>query len=354
MHSGSGTLVRYAAALATLTRKPLRIFNIRKKRTKPGLRPQHLAALRACCALSSGRIEGDQVGSQEIKYWPGNEVEGGNFNWDIGTAGSATMLAFTLIPPALHAKTASHFTITGGLFQDFAPTAYHMQYVLLPAIRRMGANVGIEIIRPGYVPKGGGCLDVTVEPLSIGLKPYEVTERGKVLEIRGIALASHLKKERVSERMADRCREILAATGFKTNIEIRHDSSAVQRGAALALWAKTDKGCILGSDQAGKRGRRSESIAELVCKSLVEDLRSGATTDRHLADQLILFAALAVGTTEYSIPTLTEHVQSNLWLVKEILGVESRLDGNRLTIEGIGLKAEDGGQKTEDRGRKEQ
>lgn len=338
MHSGSGTLLRYASALATLTRKPLHIFNIRAKRDKPGLRPQHLMALRACCALSAGRIEGDQIGSQEIKYWPGNDIKGGSFHWDIGTAGSATMLAFTLIPPALYAETACHFAITGGLFQDFAPTAYHMQYVLIPTVRRMGANVGIEVIRPGYVPKGGGCLHVTVKPLSIALKPYRIAEQGKILEISGIALASHLKRERVSERMADRCRKILAGNGFQANIEIRHDSSAIQRGAALTLWARTDRGCILGSDQAGKRGRRSESIAEFVCKTLIEDLQSNAATDRYLADQLILFAALGDGTTKYSIPTFTEHVQSNLWLVKEILDVESRLDGNRLAIDGTGLR----------------
>jgi len=338
MHSGSGTLLRCASALATVTRKPLHIFNIRAKRDKPGLRPQHLMALRACSVLSSGRLEGDQVGSQEIRYWPGKNIKGGNFQWDIGTAGSATMLAFTLISPALYAETASRFTITGGLFQDFAPTAFHMGEVLLPVLRRMGADVGLEVIRPGYVPKGGGCLRMSVKPLPTAIKPLKITERGNVLEIRGIALASHLKKEKVSERMADRCREILMKRGYQAQIALQYDSSAVQKGAALALWAKTDTGCILGSDQAGKRGRRSEAIAEFVCRSLLEDLKSGATTDRHLADQLILFAALAQGTTEYSIPMLTEHVESNLWLVQEMLSVDSQLDENRLSIDGTGFR----------------
>ncbi len=338
MHSGSGTLLRYASALATVTSKPLHIFNIRAKRDKPGLRPQHLMALRACTALSSGRLEGDQVGSQEIHYWPGKYIKGGNFQWDIGTAGSATMLAFTLVSPALFAETASRFTITGGLFQDFAPTAFHMREVLLPVLRMMGADVGFEVIRPGYVPKGGGCLRMSVKPLPTAIKPLKRIRQGNVLEIRGIALASHLKKEKVSERMAERCREILAGDGLEVQIEIQQDSSAVQRGAALSLWAKTDKGCILGSDQVGKRGRRSEAIAEFVCRTLREDLHSGATTDRHLADQLILFAALAAGKTEYSIPVLTEHVESNLWLVKEMLSVDSQLDENRLSIDGTGFR----------------
>ena len=242
MHSGSGTLLRCASALATVTSKPLHIYNIRAKRDKPGLRPQHLMALRACSVLSSGRLEGDQVGSQEIHYWPGKNIKGGNFQWDIGTAGSATMLAFTLISPALYAETASRFTITGGLFQDFAPTAFHMGEVLLPVLRRMGADVGLEVIRPGYVPKGGGCLRMSVKPLPTAIKPLKITEQGNVLEIRGIALASHLKKEKVSQRMAERCREILAGDGFEVQIEIQQDSSAVQRGAAL---------CSLGEDRQG-------------------------------------------------------------------------------------------------------
>ena len=337
MHSGSGTLLRYAAALATLTGKPLHMLNIRAKRGKPGLRPQHLMALRACSALCSGRLDGDRVGSQEITYRPGRKVNGGNFEWDIGTAGSSTMLAFTLISPALYAKSTCRFTITGGLFQDFAPTAFHMREVLLPMLCNMGADVEIRILRPGYVPKGNGCLQMTVRPLQNGMTALKMKEQGKVKEIRGIALSSHLEKEKVSERMADRCREILTQNGYKTRIEIQNDHTAVQRGAALALWAKTDTGCIMGSDQAGKRGRRSEAIANFVCRSLLEDLNSGATTDRHLADQLILFAALAKGKTEYSIPLVTEHVQSNLWLVEEILGARSKLDGNNLAIAGTGF-----------------
>ena len=242
MHSGSGTLLRYASALATVTRKPLNIFNIRAKRDKPGLRPQHLMALRACSALSCGRLEGDQVGSQEITYRPGNGVKGGTFEWDIGTAGSATMLAFALLAPALYAKTACRFTITGGLFQDFAPTAFHMRQVLLPVLRSMGADVELDIIRPGYVPKGGGRLQMTVKPLSAALKPLRKTEQGNVMEIRGIALASHLKKEEVSERMADRCREILMKRGYQAT-----DSAS----ARLERRPKRRRTGSLGKDRHG-------------------------------------------------------------------------------------------------------
>lgn len=337
-HSGSGTLLRYAVALATLLGEPLHMTRIRAKREKPGLRPQHLQAVRACCSLSDGELEGAEVGSTEIIFKPGHTLKIGDFRWDIGTAGSTTMLAFTLIPLALFASRPCSFSMVGGLFQDFAPSAFHLQMVLLPVLKRMGAEIRIEVLQPGYPPKGEGRLRVEVKPLRGGLKPLRMTEQGTIKGIRGISLASHLEIERVSERMADQCKRLLEKRGYQTDIEVLNDQTALQKGAALLLWAETETGCLLGSDQAGKPGRRSEKIAHSVVASLFEDLDTKATTDRHLADQLILFAALAGGTSEYVIPRMTEHIESNLWLVEKILGVKSELSKNHLRIQGIGFQ----------------
>jgi RNA 3'-terminal phosphate cyclase (ATP) len=118
---------------------------------------------------------------------------------------------------------------------------------------------------------------------------------------------------------------------------VRQDSSALQRGAALFLGVESSTGCILRADRAGRRGRRSESIAEFVVSSLREDLAGGATVDRHLADQLILFAALAAGETCYRIPRMTDHVEANLRLVETMMGARTAFDGNVITIGGVGL-----------------
>jgi RNA 3'-terminal phosphate cyclase (ATP) len=334
--SGSGTLLRYAVALATIKREPLHIVRIRSKRPKPGLRPQHLLAVKACCALSSGHVQGGEVGSQEIVYAPGNRLTGGNFDFDIGTAGSATMLAFTLIPTALFAERPSRFSIIGGLFQDFAPSFFHMQKVLVPLVKEMGADVELKMDRPGYVPQGGGRLTMEVRPLTRPLKPLHMLKRGAVKKIHGIALASHLVEQSVSRRMAERSRGILRGRGYQSEIRTLEDNTAAQKGAALVLWTRSDTGCLLGADQAGKPRRRSESMADFVARSLLEDLDSGACTDRHLADQLILFAGLADGAMEYTIPKVTDHVRSNLWLVETILGVRTELKGMRVSIEGTG------------------
>jgi RNA 3'-terminal phosphate cyclase (ATP) len=333
--SGSGTLVRYAVALSSLLGEDLHIDNIREKRPRPGLRPQHLTSVTACAQMCRARVEGAMVDSREIVYRPGGSIEGGHYQWDIGTAGSTTLLVMTLLPLALFADKESVLRISGGLFQDFAPSAHHMQRVLLPTLSKMGIEADLEIVRPGYVPRGGGIIQINIRPVAGSIKPLILLNQGKVKEVNGLALSSHLKEKKVSQRMAQECQEVLARKGYHARINTLWDETALQAGASLAVWAETDSGCLLGSDRAGQRGRSSEEIGRYVARNLLEDLETGATVDRYLADQLIIYAALARVTTEYIIPRSTEHVEANIWLVEK-LGAKARLEGNALHIEGLG------------------
>ena len=153
--SGSGTIVRFAVGLATLLGEELHLTNIRAKREKPGLRPQHLKSIQALQQICQGTLDGGKIGSNEIWFKPGGNVKSGYYEWDIGTAGSTTLLAMTLLPAACYSQGTMSFKICGGLFQDFAPSAYHMQYVLFPVLERMGITARLSIIRPGYVRRGG-------------------------------------------------------------------------------------------------------------------------------------------------------------------------------------------------------
>ena len=135
--SGSGTIVHFAVGLATLLGEELHLTNIRAKREKPGLRPQHLKAIEALRDICHGSLDGGEVGSKEIRFKPGGRAKGGYYEWDIGTAGSTTLLVMTLLPNALFSTGTISFKISGGLFQDFAPSAYHMQFVLFPTLKRM-------------------------------------------------------------------------------------------------------------------------------------------------------------------------------------------------------------------------
>jgi len=335
--SGSGTIVRYSVALASLLGKEIKIQNIRQRRDKPGLRAQHLKAIQACAEMCHGVVENAAVGSKEITYIPREKFNGGEYEWDIGTAGSTTMFAQALLPLACFAEKPSKFRLEGGLFQDFAPSAYHMKSVLLPLLKQMGIQAELEIIRPGYVPKGKGIIEIEVEPVE-KLKPFNLIEQGKITSINGIALSSHLEEKKVSQRMAQECRKILSSQGYKVEIKEIYDKSSLQEGAALAIYADTSSGSIIGSDRAGRPGRRSESIGRYVAQNFMEDVNTGAAVDRYIADQLIIYAGLAEGISRYSIPRITEHVETNLWLIEEFLGARTKISGNLIIeIEGIGF-----------------
>jgi len=343
--SGSGTIVRDAISLSVLTYQEIHLRNIRAKREKPGLRPQHLKGVEACSQVCQGKIEGAKVGSRETRFIPGRKIRGGKFNWDIGTAGSTSMLASAVLPLALFAQKPSTYKITGGLFQDFAPSLFQLKYVLFPILKKMGINADLEIIQPGYVPRGGGVIKIRVSPLKDKLKPLTLLEQGKITEIKGIALSSHLRKRKVSNRMAEQCQKILKREGYNPKIEIAYDTkdspvyqkTSIQAGASLAIWVKTNTGCLISSDMAGKLRRTAEFIGKQVAKNLIDDLETRATVDRHLADQLIPFCALAEGCSEYLIPQMTEHIETRLWLVEKMLGAKADVRNNLIRIEGVGF-----------------
>jgi RNA 3'-terminal phosphate cyclase (ATP) len=337
-YSGSGTIVRQAVAFSALTGQSIHVVNARAKRDKPGLRPQHIRVVEAIAELVNGRAEGLAQGSQEFTFRPGPLKTGRHYHWDIGSAGSTTMLALGLLPVLAFTGSPVTVELRGGLFQDFAPSAFHLQHVLLPMLRRMGLRAEVEIRRPGYVPRGDGILSLAVHPLSEPFLAITSEEAGSVTRMWGIALSSHLEERQVSKRMAEAARDVLDKAGHRAEIEIRHDAESLQRGAALALFADRQETSRLGADQAGALRRSAESIGKHVAHQLLDDLKSGATLDRFAADQIIPFAALAAGESRFIVPTVTDHMLTSAWLAKEFLDAHVDIDGQRLTINGVGFR----------------
>ena len=335
-YSGSGTIVRQAVVFAALTGQAVHIVRARVRRPKPGLRPQHIRVVEAIRQVVSGQTEGVALGAQEFTFRPATPPQGKQYLWDIGSAGSTTMLALAVLPVLAWGATPVIVEIRGGVFQDFAPSVYHLQHVVLPLVQRMGIAATLTMERPGYVPRGGGILHLTVHPVRHGLQRLVLEEPGTVQRVWGIALASHLAERHVSHRMAEAARGVLSTVGYQAELEVQDDSRALQPGAALALFADLAGGARLGADQAGAPRRRAEAIGRYVVQHLLEDLQTGATLDRYAADQVIPFAALAAGESRFRIPHLTEHVESNAWLAQVFLGVEVRTAGQILSITGVG------------------
>jgi RNA 3'-terminal phosphate cyclase (ATP) len=338
-YSGSGTIVRQAVAFAALTGTGMHIYNVRVKRPKPGLRRQHAQAVEAIRQLVNGTTEGAVAGAREFVFRPGQPTRSEKFSWDIGSAGSTTALALAVLPVLAFSSLPVSIELRGGLFQDFAPSFYHLEHVLLPLLCRMGVEASARMERPGYVPTGGGIWHLTATPARRALQPLRLEAPGAVKKIWGIALSSLLKEQSVSDRMAESTKRALEAAGYHADIEVIYDDSALQAGAGLAIFADLSSGARIGSDRAGAPGRRSETIGKYVARRLLEDLKTGATLDRFASDQIIPLAALAAGESRFLIPRVSEHIESSAWLSREFLGADVRADGHELVVKGVGFHA---------------
>lgn len=264
---------------------------------------------------------------------------GRRYTWDIGSAGSTTALALAVLPVMAFGPAPVDVELRGGLFQDFAPSFYHLEHVMLPLLRRMGIDAEIKMERPGYVPRGGGIVHLTIRPVRDALRPLALEQPAPVERVWGVALSSHLEGRSVSRRMAEAATRVFAAAGYDAAFEVLYDSRALQPGAALAAFFDLAGGSRLGSDQAGAPGRRAEAIGKQVARQLLEDAGSGAMLDRYASDQIIPYASLAGGESRFRIPDITEHVQSGAWLAREFFGVDVKTAGHLVVIQGVGLKS---------------
>jgi RNA 3'-terminal phosphate cyclase (ATP) len=287
--------------------------------------------------LVGGVSEGVMHGAREIVFRPGKPNRSQQYTWDIGSAGSTTSLAVAVLPVLAFGPSPVSVELRGGLFQDFAPSFYHLEYVLLPLLGRMGIKAAVRMDRPGYVPTGGGILCLDVTPVRNALEALVFDKPGAVERIWSIALSSRLKHQLVSDRMADAAKGAFERAGYKTEVRVLYEDTALQPGAGLAAFADLSGGSRLGSDRAGAPRRRSETIGKHVARQLLEDLKAGATLDRYTSDQIIPFAALASGESRFRIPRITEHIESSAWLCREILGAEVKAEGHKLVVKGIGF-----------------
>ena len=324
--SGSGTILRLAVALAGIIGEDLHIYNIRKRRDRPGLRPQHLEAVLTAAKLCDAEVKGARVDSEELWFRP-RRIVGGLVEANIGTAGSIPMLLLTILPICARAERTVQIHVTnGGTDVAHAPTVNYLKHVLLPTLSRMGLSLSLEVNKYGYYPKGMGEITLTVHPhkemFSLGMMEFGILE-----EVHGISVCTFLKDRRVADRQAETATRILEAKGLKTDIEVVYDeSNRQQKGSSLALWALTDKGCIIGADAIGEIGKSSEAVGDEAARNLLAELDSKATVDVHLADMLVPYVALAKGDSVYLTRSLTEHLETNILLTQEILSTEFRIE----------------------------
>ncbi|MEZ0393577.1 MAG: RNA 3'-terminal phosphate cyclase [Desulfurococcaceae archaeon] len=314
---GGGQVLRYSLALSVLTLRPLRIYNIRAKRDNPGLRPQHLTAVRALQELSDAVVRGDRVGSTELYFEPRARLAG-NYKFDVGTAGSVSLVLQAIMPALLFAEARTRVEISGGTDVRWSPPIDYLRTVFVHNIALMGATVRIDVVRRGYYPRGGGLVEARVEPLSQPLAPIEAVGGGRPLFVRGISHAANLPRH-VAERQASSAREILARElGLNPEIQVEHVPRALHTspGSGIVLYAELPSRTMIGADSLGERGKPAEAVGGEAAKLLVEEARSGAAFDRHMGDMLVPYMFLAAGKSRIDVSSLTLHTLTAIEISK--------------------------------------
>jgi RNA 3'-terminal phosphate cyclase (ATP) len=321
---GGGQVLRTSLSLAVCRQTPLRIFNIRSTRKKPGLAKQHLTAVQAAAAICGAEATGASLGSQEVGLRPG-DVRPGDYKFSVGSAGSATLVLQTVLPPLLCASGPSRLILEGGTHNPWAPPFDFLQKAFLPLIEQMGPRVSVRLERAGFYPAGGGRFTVEIQPAE-SLASLHLTERGPVKRQLARVIISNLPQH-VAER---EIRVLGSRLGWRKEllrIEPVPDPAGPGNVALIEIECEhiTEVFCAFG-----QRGVKAEKVAGQVADQALGYLDSGAPVGGHLADQLLLPLALAGGGS-FVTSTISRHAKTNIEVIKRFLDVgisTSRTNGN--------------------------
>jgi RNA 3'-phosphate cyclase len=310
-----GQILRTSSALSVITGKPIRIFNIRAKRRKPGLRPQHRMVLMILKKLSGAKVSGMEIDSGEITFEPGN-LEGGEYRFDIGTAGSIPLVFEACILALSRTEKKVSLEITGGTDVKWSPSWDFFENVFVPLTRRIGLDVRAKLVIRGHHPEGGGRGKIEVFPSKEPL-PLVLDGSNSPMEIEGNIYLSNLP-DHIAKRMRKTAVNMFLKEGLTSSINI-HRNEPISTGTGITLWSiSVDK--ALGVQSMGERGVTSEKVAENAVRPFLDDIRSGATIDVHSLDQMIPFMVLSKGPSSCFVRSISGHSSTNMAVTERFLG----------------------------------
>jgi RNA 3'-terminal phosphate cyclase (ATP) len=316
---GGGQIIRSSLALSLITGRAFRVYNVRARREKPGLRQQHLTAVRAAAEVGRARVDGARVGATEFTFTPG-EVAPGEYVFDIGTAGSTTLVLQTVLPPLMLAPAPSLLKLAGGTHNLHAPPFEFLQQTFLPLVNRMGPQVTIELERYGFYPPGGGRINVMIEPAA-QLQRLDLHTRARILRERVRALVVNLPPN-IAERELAVVRERLGWSDEQLRVESSGNAHSPGNVLTISIESEDLTEVVTGM---GERGVRAEVVAERAVAEAQRYLTTGAPVGEHLADQLLIPLALAGGGS-YKTCAPSLHTTTNIEIIKKFLAVEITIE----------------------------
>lgn len=318
---GGGQVLRTSLALSALLERPLVISNIRVGRRRPGLRPQHLAAVRALARITAAELRGDAENSTSLVFMP-RRISGGNYRFSIGTAGSVCLLAAAILPPLLFAPHPSVVVLEGGTHVPFSPVFHYLEKVFLPILRRMGAEINVTLDSWGWYPRGDGSCTLRITPCQ-GLQALHLPYRGRLCNLTLMLGLAGLPLH-IIDREESRVRMCLEETGYVLERQFEAAPSPGQ-GNVLFLRGEYEEG-VAGFSTLGKKGWPAEEVADDLCRQFLDFDHSNGSVDQHLADQVLLYLALAKGDSLFTAEKVTSHLMTNIEIIEKFLPVRFMVD----------------------------
>jgi RNA 3'-terminal phosphate cyclase (ATP) len=319
---GGGQILRTSLTLSLLTGRPFRLYNIRAGRSKPGLQPQHLMSVQAAATIGQAKLRGASRGSSDLTFEPGT-VTAGNYRFDIGTAGATSLVLQTIaLPLALRGGAPSHVTLIGGTHVSTSPCFHFLDVTWRHYTKMLGVQISLRLVRPGFYPRGGGQVEADIQPCN-QLATLKFHERGPI-RLRGFSAVAGLSKG-IARRQARRTYFRLEENDLKASIgqELWGDGP----GTVLAIVVQTTPAPVLFFG-LGARGKPAERVADEAVDQVLAYIRTApAAVDSHSADQLVLPLALADGPSEYTVAEVTEHLTTNIAVIRRFVDREISCDG---------------------------
>jgi RNA 3'-terminal phosphate cyclase (ATP) len=337
---GGGQMIRTSLSLSALINIPFRIVNVRRNRPKPGLRAQHLAAVRAMKEISHAEVDGDFINSTELVFKP-RQISGGAYAFDIRTAGATSLVLQTLIPPLIFAGTESRIVLSGGTHVPISPPFHFIQKTFLPLLAEFGVRVHASIDAYGFYPRGGGRIEADILPILH--KPLHVPpfpEEKTIWAVQGVSAVANLPLS-IAERQKAAAMEVLG----KIDIPVHIDTASVHSpgtGTFIFLGAQGIP-CRAGFSSIGIRGKRAEAVGAEAASTFMDYYRRDGCIDPHLADQIVLYMALADGESSFTTMEVSDHLRTNLHVIQLFTGARYSVEETagapgKVTVRGIGFK----------------